>query len=39
MHQESSQDRKKKLESCNVQSFDKQVKAVVGAHAYKGIQK
>ncbi len=32
LHQESSQDRKKTLESCNVQNFDNIVKAVVGAH-------
>ncbi len=32
LHQESSQDKSKTLESCNVQNFDNQVKAVVGAH-------
>ncbi len=32
LRQESSQHRKKTLESCNVQNFDNQVKAVVGAH-------
>jgi hypothetical protein len=32
LHQESSQDREKTLEGCNVQNFDNQVKAVVGAH-------
>ena len=31
LHQESSQDRKKTLEICNVQNIDNQVKAVVGA--------
>jgi hypothetical protein len=32
LHQECSQDREKTLECCNVQNFDNQVKAVVGAH-------
>ncbi len=32
LHQERSQDRWKTLESCDVQTFDNQVNAVVGAH-------
>jgi hypothetical protein len=32
LHQESSKDRKKTLESCDVQNIDNQVKAVNGAH-------
>ncbi len=35
LHQESSQDRQKTLENCNVQNFDNQVKAVVAAHVKK----
>jgi hypothetical protein len=32
LHQERSQDRYKTLESCDVQTFDNQVNAVVGDH-------
>ncbi len=32
LHQESSKDRSKTLESCNVQNIDNQGKAVNGAH-------
>ena len=32
LHQESSEDRYKTLEICNVQNIDNQVKAVNGAH-------
>jgi hypothetical protein len=32
LHQESSKDRQKTLEICNVQNIDNQVRAVVGAH-------